>query len=206
MLRKRRDFTTRQLSAALERVGRPIPASGITRMEKGERAVTVDDLTALAVVLKVSPTALLLPAEDSGVVNVTPTTAVPWKAAWRWAHGEEPPFSREDAGDDYTGRRRQFLAECQPYRDRDHLAELAKYVRARIDGPWHVELDSNGETEHGTLSLRSERTKYDDRETSLEDLVHIVAEREGIDLSRARIRVYGSIAKQEAAEGEDADG
>ncbi|MDG9706618.1 helix-turn-helix domain-containing protein, partial [Streptomyces sp. DH37] len=49
-LRKVRGLTTRQLSGELERNGRYIPASGITRMEKGDRQVTADDLVALAAV------------------------------------------------------------------------------------------------------------------------------------------------------------
>jgi transcriptional regulator with XRE-family HTH domain len=203
--RERRGMTIYSLSGALGEAGRPITPSAIAKIEKQQRQVTVDDLTALAKVLEVSPSALLLPPADTGPVNVTPATAVPWKAAWRWAHGEEPPFSREGVDADYDERRRRFLAECQPYRDRDHLAELAKYIRARVDGPWHVEIDSNGETEHGTLSLRSERTRYDERESTLEDLVHVVAEREGIDLTQARIRVYSGIAKQQTR-GEGADG
>lgn len=202
--RERRGMTIYSLSGALSKTGRPITPSAIAKIEKQQRQVTVDDLTALAEVLQVSPPALLLPPTDTGPVNVTPNTAVPWKAAWRWAHGEEPPFSREDAGDDYPERRRRFLAECQPHRDRNHLAELAKYIRARIDGPWHLELDSNGETEHGTLSLRSERTKHDDREMTLEDLVHAIAAAEGIDLAKARVRVYGRIAKEERAAEDEA--
>lgn len=200
-LRKQRGLTTRQLSAALERTGRPIPASGITRMEKGERAVTVDDLTALAEVLDVSPTTLLLPAEDTGPVNVTPVKAVPWQVAWRWAHGEQPPFTPGGEDDprearDWPERRRRFLAESQPYRDPDHLHEVTRYVSARIEGPWHLELDSTGESEHGTLSLRSERTKRDDREMTLEDQVHVIADRYGISLTDARIRLYGRMAEE----------
>ncbi|WP_344604448.1 helix-turn-helix transcriptional regulator [Streptomyces glaucus] len=100
-LRKRREMTTRQLSAALERAGRSIPASGITRMEKGERVVTADELTALAVVLGVSPVTLLLPANTRGPkdVNGLPTQAttevtgageVGAADAWRWAWCMEP--------------------------------------------------------------------------------------------------------------------
>lgn len=194
--RERRGMTIYSLSGALALDGRPITPSAIAKIEKQQRQVTVDDLTALAKVLGVSPAALLLPPTDKGPVNVTPATAVPWKAAWRWAHGEGPPFSRDDVGDDYPELQRRFLAECQPYRDRDHLAELARYIRARVEGPWHLEIDSNGETEHGTLSLRSERTRYDDREMTLEDQVHVLAA-QGVDLTEARIRVYGRIAKNE---------
>ncbi|MER5259750.1 helix-turn-helix transcriptional regulator [Streptomyces sp. NPDC002855] len=91
-LRDRRGMTTRQLSGELERAGRPIPASGITRMEKGERVVTADELAALAVVLGVSPAALLLPLDDSGSTTVSVTGAgdVPADEAWAWASNERP--------------------------------------------------------------------------------------------------------------------
>jgi transcriptional regulator with XRE-family HTH domain len=207
MLRKRRGLTTRQLSAALERAGRPIPASGITRMEKGERAVTVDDLAALATVLDVSPAALMLPAEDSGPVHITPAKPVPWLVAWRWAHGEHPPFTPGGADDprgdrDWPERRRRFLQENQPYRDPDHLREVTRYIAARIDGPWHLELDSTGDSEHGTLSLRSERTRRDDREMSLEDQVHAIANTYGISLPEARSRVYARLAEERSQQEE----
>lgn len=60
-LRKVRGYSTRQLATELTAKGRSISPSGITRMEKGERVVTADDLTALAAVFGVSPVSLLLP-------------------------------------------------------------------------------------------------------------------------------------------------
>ncbi|QKV94222.1 helix-turn-helix transcriptional regulator [Streptomyces sp. NA02950] len=91
-LRERRGITTRQLSGMLERAGRSIPASGITRMEKGERVVTSDDLAALAVVLGVSPAALLLPLTDSDQesVEVTGMGPTPASDAWAWASTRRP--------------------------------------------------------------------------------------------------------------------
>lgn len=91
-LRERRGLTTRQLSAALERAGRSIPASGITRMEKGERVVTSDELVALAAVFGVSPSALLLPltAKASDPVEVTGGGTVSADVAWAWANGQRP--------------------------------------------------------------------------------------------------------------------
>jgi transcriptional regulator with XRE-family HTH domain len=102
-LRRRRDLTTRQLSAALERAGRPIPASGITRMEKGDRMVTADDLMALSVVLGVSPTALLLPVEvePNEQIDLTGTEPVAAYDAWHWIEGGGPlklPTERGAAG------------------------------------------------------------------------------------------------------------
>lgn len=85
-------MTTRQLSGELERAGRAIPASGVTRMEKGERVVTADELAALAVVFGVSPAALLLPLvlRPDITVQVTGGGAVPAEDAWAWANGQRP--------------------------------------------------------------------------------------------------------------------
>lgn len=58
-LRSQQGLTTRALADALERVGRRIPASGITRMEKHQRQITVDDLMALAKVFDVPVLSLL---------------------------------------------------------------------------------------------------------------------------------------------------
>jgi hypothetical protein len=52
-LRTVRGLTCRQLSAKTVEAGRYIPASGITRMERSERRIDVDDLAALAVALDV---------------------------------------------------------------------------------------------------------------------------------------------------------
>ncbi len=60
-LRRRRGLSLRKLSAELGRTGRPIFALGLSRMANGERRCDVDDLTALAEVLEVSPADLLLP-------------------------------------------------------------------------------------------------------------------------------------------------
>lgn len=108
----------RELSARLSKLGRPILPSGITKIEQGSRRVDVDDLVALAVALKVTPTRLLLgppptdgpddPAheeawewvdwEDSQgnkrapfpLIRLAPELALePWDA-WPWALGETP--------------------------------------------------------------------------------------------------------------------
>ncbi|MGQ4343705.1 helix-turn-helix domain-containing protein [Streptomyces sp. SAS_275] len=91
-LRDRRGLTTRQLSGLLERAGRPIPASGITRMEKGERVVTSDELAALAVAFGVSPSALLLPLTGRADerVPITGGGEVDALRAWEWGIGLRP--------------------------------------------------------------------------------------------------------------------
>lgn len=54
------------LSQHLARNGRPIPVLGLRRMERGERAITVDDLYAIARVLEVTPEMLLSPLDQEG--------------------------------------------------------------------------------------------------------------------------------------------
>jgi transcriptional regulator with XRE-family HTH domain len=91
-LRERRGLTTRQLSGILDRAGRNIPASGITRMEKGERVVTADELAALAVAFGVSPSALLLPLTNrhDERVEITGGGEVDALRAWEWGIGRLP--------------------------------------------------------------------------------------------------------------------
>lgn len=91
-LRKARGFSTRQLAAELQRRGRSISPSGISRMEKAERHVNADELAAFAVAFGVSPSALLLPLEDSDEFDVEVTGAgrVSADVAWDWADGKRP--------------------------------------------------------------------------------------------------------------------
>lgn len=139
-LRNARNLTTRQLSAALERVGRPIPPSGITRMEKAERVVTADDLVALAVVFGVSPSALLLPLADRSdePVEVTGAGVVPATDAWEWANGRRPLKLT-------TGKEQTEMLEHQlyglPQWLRDYRARLHSNVER--DFPGHVETNPN---------------------------------------------------------------
>ncbi|WP_240503047.1 helix-turn-helix domain-containing protein [Streptomyces prasinopilosus] len=66
-IREARRLSTRQLSTRLAEVGRPIPASGITRIEQGMRRVDVDDLAALAKTLDVQVAQLLLSPSDLSI-------------------------------------------------------------------------------------------------------------------------------------------
>ncbi|MFM9595801.1 helix-turn-helix domain-containing protein [Streptomyces scabiei] len=91
-LRERRSMTIYSLSGALEKVGRPITPSAIAKIERQQRQVNVDDLAALAVVLGVSPSALLLPLDDSAetTIAVTGGGSVTADVAWDWMDGKRP--------------------------------------------------------------------------------------------------------------------
>jgi transcriptional regulator with XRE-family HTH domain len=96
-LRKARGMSTTRLSAALkDDVGHAIPATGITRIEKGQRRVDADDLVALALALNVSPLTLLMPSTSGDEsAELTTDKQLRSRIAWRWAVGQEPAVDWE---------------------------------------------------------------------------------------------------------------
>ncbi|MGY1636037.1 helix-turn-helix domain-containing protein [Geodermatophilus sp. SYSU D00742] len=117
-LRRARGLSLGQLSEVMSDLGRPILASGLGKIETGERRVDVDDLVALALALGVSPVRLLLPIEahamteapegdrvdllhgrSSSSVEIGPGQFMPWQRAWEWMCGDEPPMGIDTYGD-----------------------------------------------------------------------------------------------------------
>lgn len=87
-LREEMRLSYAEMSRTLEEIGRPIPPLGLRRIEEGERRIDVDDLVALAIVLQVSPLAILLPNSDTAVVSGGPR--YPRGRVWQWAQGTTP--------------------------------------------------------------------------------------------------------------------
>ncbi|MHA6761806.1 helix-turn-helix domain-containing protein [Streptacidiphilus sp. PAMC 29251] len=89
-LRKARQLHQKDLSALLAGVGRPMLPTVISKMERGERRIDVDDLVALALALNVSPSTLLLPpTSGSDPVALTERCSVSSRTAWNWAEGQQ---------------------------------------------------------------------------------------------------------------------
>lgn len=96
-LRDARGLSTTELSRLLAEVGRPILPTGITKIEQGDRRVDVDDLMALAVVLRVHPSALLLPPlADDTEIEITGGGRVHARDTWNWAEGKRPLYVPAD--------------------------------------------------------------------------------------------------------------
>lgn len=97
-LREQRGLSLPGLSQLLGAIGRPILPSGISKIELGERRVDVDDLMALAVALRVTPSALLLPhtTRRDETYEITGASDVPAHQVWDWADGRAPLFDPDD--------------------------------------------------------------------------------------------------------------
>jgi transcriptional regulator with XRE-family HTH domain len=86
--RRSRGLGYAELSRRLTDLGREIPPLGLRHLEAGARRVDVDDLVALAIALRVSPLALLLPLEPSRLVERG--DRLPADRIWMWGHGHYP--------------------------------------------------------------------------------------------------------------------
>jgi transcriptional regulator with XRE-family HTH domain len=98
-------MSTRLLAERMKELGRPIPPTGITRLEARQRRVDSDDLAALSLALGVTPNRLLLPVDGSEAA-VTPTVEVSQAIAWEWAEGRSPllkAVNMLDGGDQPVG-------------------------------------------------------------------------------------------------------
>ncbi|WP_336246804.1 helix-turn-helix transcriptional regulator [Streptomyces cupreus] len=124
--RKRLGLDQRELARRVtDEFGRPMTASIISKIEKGDRRVDVDDLVALAAALGVSPVTLMLPDRDSGEpVLITSERSVPWEQAWRWATGESPL-----PGSDLSAQ--AFLGANRPYEE-SVSREAKRFVALRV--------------------------------------------------------------------------
>jgi hypothetical protein len=140
-------LSTTRLSAALKEIGHAIPPTGITRIEKGTRRVDSDDLVALAVVLKVSPTALLLPSTIVGTVELTDGKAVAALDAWLWATSQQP-LDRPEGGEERSAARDDHQVYSLPPGLRRWWPKPEEYGPGIYeDGKFHPLPDSIGEPE-----------------------------------------------------------
>ncbi|WP_326830221.1 helix-turn-helix domain-containing protein [Streptosporangium sp. NBC_01810] len=148
-IREARGLSYQKLADRLAEVNRPIPTLGLSRIEKGERRVDADDLVALALVLRVNVSALLLPPTARGTGKIAgidhPVSAF---RLWSWAAGElalapedDPTVDDEErarlkeddfgAWSDYWDKRhREWDEECRPHHRIDRTRDWARHAEA----------------------------------------------------------------------------
>jgi len=112
--------------------------SAVAKVERGERRVDAGDLMALAAVLNVSPSALLLPLDDSptSTLRITGAGEVPADVAWDWVDGKRPlrvaPNDAETSALEYAlfsrpPRRRRPRAYARGERSPEQLANTRRH-------------------------------------------------------------------------------
>jgi transcriptional regulator with XRE-family HTH domain len=95
-LRQQQGLGLRELSRRLAELGQPVADTGLIRTEQGDRAVTADEVVALAAVLGCSPNLLMLPGPMTPMTSLahqellTPKASESLGRMWAWATGEQP--------------------------------------------------------------------------------------------------------------------
>lgn len=140
-IRDSRRLTYVELSNRLAEIGRPIPVLGLRRIEAGERRVDVDDLVALARVLGVNVSALLLPPTADQDVEITGGPMPGW-LAWAWADGLAPLVPEHDPNADVA--RLDFAVHARPRGWRG--AEPTVHLRRKL-AKWLPDVYPAGEEE-----------------------------------------------------------
>lgn len=83
-------MSQRELAARVANIGMKINQSAITRIERGERKVSLGEAIALAAALDVAPVNLFLPIDGDEPVRLAPALEVDLTHARKWATGERP--------------------------------------------------------------------------------------------------------------------
>ena len=144
-LRAAQNMNMTQLSDRLRDAANwAINAVGIRRIESGERRVTPDDLTALAVALGVSPITLLMPAavDKSDLVSVTGfDDGLTAEKLWDWLAAEDtlPQTTKQVRAVGPLTRMMFVAAACPPWvqerrRDENVAGLLEKLKELGVGG------------------------------------------------------------------------
>lgn len=97
-VREQKRLRYTEIADRIAEIGRPIPELGLSRVEKGERRVDLDDLVALARALGVPPVWLIFPVGSTEFVELLPGKLVPVDDALSWFIGEGPLPEADESG------------------------------------------------------------------------------------------------------------
>lgn len=93
-VREGQDVSAVKLAARTAQLGYPIHRVAISKLESGERAITVPELITLAAALNTVPLALLLPGTVDETVEILPDNEMPGGSAIGWFTGTTNPTPR----------------------------------------------------------------------------------------------------------------
>ena len=132
--RAERKLSAQDLANRLAELGSDLNRRVISKIEKGERGVSIDEWLQLAHALAVPPPLLLLDLESGADVAVAPrATLHPW-IVWEWITGAHPPPVSAPEGGAYVSRVEEFSrAKTAIYLYRHERAAAESVSRAATE-------------------------------------------------------------------------
>jgi transcriptional regulator with XRE-family HTH domain len=142
-VRTRKGWNQQRLADRLAEIGAPIDRATISKIETGDRRMTLDEVFWFAYALNVSPAALMLPRPLGSLLSVAPTRTLATEEALDWlrgayfAHGPELPDDEYGAADNFFFEERleQDALAVRQFPNLSHIRDEATYiVRAAVQG------------------------------------------------------------------------
>ncbi|WP_200213393.1 helix-turn-helix domain-containing protein [Micromonospora coerulea] len=101
---RRGNLSAQGLANRIAEIGGTLSRVAISKIENGDRGVSLDEWLQLAHALAVPPPLLLVDLESGADVAVAPMVELhPW-LVWRWVTGQEPPLVRTQQGETVVTR------------------------------------------------------------------------------------------------------
>lgn len=101
--RNRRQLSADALAKRVARFGGRLSRQAISKIENGERGVSLNEVLLLAAALAVPPPLLFMPLDSAEPIAVTPTQRLLPSEAWEWLAGD---LGFGDFGDEWSEARR----------------------------------------------------------------------------------------------------
>jgi transcriptional regulator with XRE-family HTH domain len=124
-IRSNRGINQAELADRVTLLGRPMSGPVVSKTEKLDRRVDVDDLVTFAIALSTTPNRLLLAGQaDGSDIDLAPNATVSTQEAWEWASGRIPltlrrqpaPWQQASESDEQAEEEaRGFMRENAPY-------------------------------------------------------------------------------------------
>ncbi|MFD5869150.1 XRE family transcriptional regulator [Corynebacterium sp. NPDC060344] len=129
-LREEQRLTYAEMTRQLTNLGQPIPELGLRNIEKGQRKVDVDELVALARILRVAPVTLLIPVSKTGDLTIKATgfDDVTARQFWHWLRDGGMPGERINLDDLLRARPDWVLEEGTPEAD-EELGQMLDFIQ-----------------------------------------------------------------------------
>jgi transcriptional regulator with XRE-family HTH domain len=92
---RRNNMTVEELTDEVKRLGGSLSRSAVTKIENGDRGISLDEALLLAAALKIPPAQLFFPMGTNERVSITARSTIHPHLAYEWLAGKEPLTTTE---------------------------------------------------------------------------------------------------------------